>query len=42
MKDDVSEDLIKDAEDQVQTITNNYSNKVDERVALKEADIMKV
>ena len=42
LKDDVSEDLIKDAEDQIQTITNNYSNKVDERVALKEADIMKV
>lgn len=42
LKDDVSEDLIKDAEEKVQGITNDYVKKVDEHVALKEADIMKV
>jgi len=40
--DGVSEDLIKDAEDQVQKLTDKFSSKIDELVSLKEKDIMTV
>lgn len=36
------EDLIKDAENEVQNITNNYIKKVDELVDAKEKDIMTI
>ena len=38
----VSEDLIKDAEEQVQSITNNWVDKVDEVLGVKEKEIMTV
>ena len=38
----LSEDAVKDAELDVQNLTNSYSTKVDELVAVKEEDIMKV
>jgi ribosome recycling factor len=41
-KDGTSEDICKSAEDEVQTLTNTYIKKVDEVLALKEAEIMKV
>jgi ribosome recycling factor len=41
-KEGTSEDICKSAEDQVQTLTNNYIRKIDELLALKEAEIMKV
>ncbi len=41
-KDGLPEDEAKDAEDQIQNITNNFITKVDQIVAAKEADIMKV
>jgi len=37
-----SEDLAKDAEAEVQEITNNYSKKVDEMVVAREKDIMTI
>ncbi|MFC3417041.1 ribosome recycling factor [Algoriphagus hitonicola] len=40
--DGVSEDDIKRAEDKVQKLTDQYSTKIDELLAKKEADIMKV
>jgi ribosome recycling factor len=41
-KDGASEDAVKTAEDQVQKYTDQYSAKIDELLAKKEADIMKV
>lgn len=41
-KSGTSEDIIKDAETQVQKITDNYSKKTDDLVAKKEQEIMKV
>lgn len=41
-KDGTSEDVCKSAEDEVQTLTNNYIKKVDELLTIKEAEIMKV
>ncbi len=38
----LAEDLAKDAEDQVEKLTAAYNKKVDELVAAKEKDIMKV
>ena len=40
--DGLSEDLQKDAESEVQNITNSYSEKVDRLVELKEKDIMTI
>jgi len=40
--DGVSEDLIKDAEERVQSLTNKYSSKVEEVLAVKEKEIMTV
>ncbi|NBX79886.1 MAG: ribosome recycling factor, partial [Flavobacteriales bacterium] len=40
--DGLSEDLAKNAEEEVQKITNTYIKKVDELVELKEKDIMTV
>ena len=37
-----SEDLIKNAEDKIQKLTDTYNNKIDELVSIKESDIMKV
>ncbi len=41
-KDGTSEDLCKNAEEEVQNLTNSFIKKVDEVLALKEAEIMKV
>ncbi len=41
-KEGTSEDACKVAEDQVQNLTNSYIRKVDEILAVKEAEIMKV
>jgi len=41
-KDGLSEDLSKDAEEEVQKLTNQYSDKVDSEVDRKEKDIMTV
>jgi ribosome recycling factor len=41
-KDGTSEDVCKDAEEDVQNLTNAYIKKVDELLAHKEAEIMKV
>jgi ribosome recycling factor len=41
-KDGTSEDLIKDAESNVQNITNDYSAKIDAILVAKEKEIMKV
>ena len=41
-KDGTSEDLCKDAEQEVQTLTNSYIKKIDELLSVKEAEIMKV
>jgi len=41
-KDGVSEDACKSAEDDVQELTNSYIKKIDELLASKEAEIMKV
>ncbi len=40
--DGVSEDLVKDAEERVQSVTNKNVARVDEIISHKEADIMKV
>lgn len=42
VKDGLAEDLAKDAEATVQKLTDEYSKKVDDLVALKEKDIMTV
>jgi ribosome recycling factor len=41
-KDGVSEDLCKKAEDDVQKLTDNFIKKIEEHLAVKEAEIMKV
>lgn len=41
-KEGASEDLCKDAEAEVQELTNNFIRKIDEHLAIKEAEIMKV
>ncbi|MEZ7499094.1 ribosome recycling factor [Flavobacterium sp. Arc3] len=41
-KEGTSEDICKSAEEEVQTLTNNYIKKVDELLVHKEAEIMKV
>jgi ribosome recycling factor len=41
-KEGTSEDICKSAEEQVQNLTNTYIKKIDEILALKEAEIMKV
>ncbi|KGO91436.1 ribosome recycling factor [Flavobacterium subsaxonicum] len=41
-KDGLSEDVCKGAEEEVQELTNAYIRKIDELLALKEAEIMKV
>lgn len=41
-KDGLSEDVCKGAEEEVQELTNSYIKKVDELLAVKEAEIMKV
>jgi len=41
-KEGTSEDVCKDAEDQIQKLTDNYIKKIDEIFAEKEAEIMKV
>jgi ribosome recycling factor len=40
--DGLSEDLIKSAEDEIQNLTDKYISNIDELVALKEKDIMKI
>ncbi len=43
LKDDgLSEDMQKDAEGEIQNITNSFSNKIDELFSLKEKDIMTI
>ena len=41
-KDGTSEDVCKNAEDDIQKLTDGFIRKVDEHLALKEAEIMKV
>lgn len=41
-KDGMSEDVCKSAEDDVQDLTNTYIKRIDELLAAKEAEIMKV
>ncbi len=41
-KNGLSEDVCKGAEEEVQTLTNNYIKKIDELLSVKEAEIMKV
>ena len=41
-KDGTSEDLCKNAEDEVQKLTDSYIKEIDEHLANKEAEIMKV
>ena len=41
-KDGTSEDLCKSAEDDIQKLTDSFIRKVDEHLATKEAEIMKV
>ena len=41
-KEGLSEDLVRDAEDAVQDLTNTYSSKIDGIYSLKESDIMTV
>jgi ribosome recycling factor len=38
----LSEDMVKDAEDEVQSITNKFIKKIDDLVELKEKDIMTI
>lgn len=41
-KEGTSEDLCKNAEEEVQNLTNSFIKKIDEHLAIKEAEIMKV
>jgi ribosome recycling factor len=41
-KESVSEDVIRDAEESVQSITNEYTVKIDDIFSAKESDIMQV
>jgi ribosome recycling factor len=38
----LSEDVIKESEEKIQKLTDSYTKKVDELIAVKEGDIMKV
>ena len=40
--DGLSEDLAKDAENEIQTITNSYIKKIDDLIDSKEKDIMTI
>lgn len=40
--DGISEDIIKDSEEQIQNLTDTFIKKADEQLKVKEADIMKV
>ncbi|MFT5955401.1 MAG: ribosome recycling factor, partial [Cyclobacteriaceae bacterium] len=42
LKDNVSEDLVKDAEAEVQILTDQHVRKIDELFAVKEKDIMTI
>jgi ribosome recycling factor len=43
LKDDgLPEDMQKDAENQIQNITNNFGQKIDDILAAKEKDIMTI
>ena len=41
-KEGTSEDICKSAEEEVQNLTNSFIKKIDEHLAIKEAEIMKV
>ena len=41
-EDGLSEDEVKDSEELIQKLTDTFTKKVDELVAVKEVDIMKV
>ena len=41
-KEGASEDIIRDAEDSIQSITNEFTSKIDEILSSKESDIMQV
>jgi len=41
-KEGVSEDIIRDSEDSIQSITNEFTSKIDEILSSKESDIMQV
>ena len=41
-KEGTSEDICKNAEDEIQNLTNNFIKKIDELLATKDAEIMKV
>lgn len=41
-KQDISEDLLKDSEDEVQELTNTYIERIDKILAVKETEIMTV
>tara|TARA_B100001250_G_scaffold222113_1_gene190496 strand:- start:973 stop:1536 length:564 start_codon:yes stop_codon:yes gene_type:complete len=41
-KEGASEDIIRDAEDTIQSITNEFTSKIDEILSSKESDIMQV
>ena len=41
-KEGVSEDIIRDAEENVQSITNEFTSKIDNIFSSKESDIMQV
>jgi ribosome recycling factor len=41
-KEGVSEDIIRDAQESVQSITNEYTDKIDNIFSSKESDIMQV
>lgn len=42
LKEHVSEDLVKDAENEVQKLTDNHSKRIDEALEKKEKDIMTI
>ncbi|MCO5258565.1 MAG: ribosome recycling factor [Crocinitomicaceae bacterium] len=42
LKESLSEDVIKDAENQIQSITDGFVKKVDEKIVEKEKDIMTI
>ena len=41
-KNGISEDLIKEAENQIQSFTDNFIEKVNKLASIKEGDLMKV
>ena len=41
-EDGLSEDMMKDAENEIQNITNSFGNKIDTILAQKEQDIMTI